>query len=142
MPLQITCKYTQALPPLCTQTTHTINVATLPGLTLPPCRVKKTSSQPFIPSSVFHFPILLFTHSSSLSLILSLSFFCSRPYFQPAWLTAAPWRLQSEGPFVGTAFGGIKKGASTPSPPLLLSLPPTVHSTALSSSRPHCLESE
>lgn len=103
--------------------THTINVATLPGLTLPPCRVKKTSSQPFIPSSVFHFPILLVTHSSSLSLILSLSFFCSRPYFQPAWLTATPWRLQSEGPFVGTAFGGIKKGASTPSPPLLLSLP-------------------
>lgn len=89
--------------------------------------MKKTSSLPFIPGSVFHFPVRLFSHSSSLSLILlpslSLSFFYPRPYFQPAWLAAAPWRLPSGGPFVGTAFGGIKKGAS-PSPSSLV-LPPS-----------------
>lgn len=91
---------------------------------LPLCRVKKTPRQPFIPGSVSHFPILLFTHSFSLSLILlpslSQSVFCSRPYFQQAWLAAALWRLPSGGPFVGTAFGRIKKGASTPPSPLFL----------------------
>lgn len=116
------------------------------GWLVPPCRVKKTSSQPVIPVSVSHFHILLFTHSLALSfslpLILSPSHSLAHdPIFSRAWLAAASWRLPSEGPFVGTAFGGIKKGASNPPPPLL-SPPPFVHPAALSSSRPHCLERE
>lgn len=76
--------------------------------------------EPFI-FPFFYSPILSYSVLFSVALSLSLSFFCSRPYFQPAWLAAALWRLPSGGPFVGAAFGGIKKAPPSSS----LFLPPS-----------------
>lgn len=89
---------------------------------LPACRVKKW---PFIPCSVFIFPLFysgILPPCLILAPSLSHSFFCSRPYFQSAWLAAAPWRLPSGGPFVGTALVELKRVPGQPPTPTLLFL--------------------
>lgn len=107
---------------------------------VPPCRVKKTSSQPFIPVSVSHFHILLFTHSFSLSfsrplILLLTTLFSAGPGWLPLHGGSRVRALLLEQLLVE-----LKRVPVTPPP--FLSPPPFVHPAALSSSRPHCLERE
>lgn len=108
---------------------------------LPACRVKKW---PFIPCSVFIFPILLFRHSSSLSYSRSLSFtliLLLTTLFSVGLAGCCSVAAPKRGPFCWNSFGGIKKGART-TPHPNSTLPLSIHSSAFSSSRPHCLERE
>lgn len=108
-----------------------INAAPLSGCTFPSMQggKNKTSSRGF---PGFQTQLVLFIFSflycSSLTRFVSFFPFLSLTLilllmtrFEPAGLAAAPSQLPSGGPFVGSALGGIKRGASH-SPPLPPSL--------------------
>ncbi len=123
--------------------THMINVATLPGLTFTAMQSKERRLS--YPAQSFIFP---FIYSAILSasvlfrrpLFLSHSFAHDPIFSRPGWL-----------PLGGDSRAGdllleqlLVELKRVPVHPLLLllSLPPCVHSTALSSSGLHCLERE
>ncbi len=126
--------------------THMINVATLPGLTFTAMQSKERHLS--YPAQSFIFP---FIYSAILSasvlfrrpLFLSHSFAHDPIFSRPGWL-----------PLGGDSRAGdllleqllveLKRVPVYPLLPLLLllSLPPCVHSAALSSSGLHCLERE
>lgn len=130
-------------------------MATLPGLTFTAMQNKENFQPAFYTQLCFSFspsfihPFFLaqsYSPALSFALILVLTTLFSAALAGCRSVAAPKWGLPSGGPFVGTAFGGIKKGASTspPTPPLSSSLlpPPSVYSTALSLSRPSLFRKE
>lgn len=88
---------------------------------LPACRVKKMAFHTLLS---FHFPILLFRHSSSLSYSRFLSFtliLLLTTLFSVSLAGCCSVAAPKRGPFCWNSFGGIKKGARTTPPPQLYS---------------------
>lgn len=138
MPLQMTLKCTHKVS--CIHT-HTISVASFASLTFTCMQSKKMAFHTLLS---FHFPILLFRHSSSLSYSRSLSFtliLLLTTLFSVGLAGCCSVAAPKRGPFCWNSFGGIKKGART-TPHPNSTLPLSIHSSAFSSSRPHCLERE
>lgn len=118
MPLQMTLKCTHKVS--CIHT-HTISVASFASLTFTCMQSKKMAFHTLLS---FHFPILLFRHSSSLSYSRSLSFtliLLLTTLFSVSLAGCCSVAAPKRGPFCWNSFGGIKKGARTTPPPQLYS---------------------
>lgn len=82
--------------------------AALPSLTFTHMLSRKKLPSSLSCPAQFLIPLFIRSHFLILILLPSFSrsvFFALDPVLSRAWLAAAPWRLPSGGPFVGTAFG-------------------------------------